>query len=152
MKNEKQIFEDFLEKKGLRDTPQRELMLDEFLKREQHTTAAELYDIAKQRDRTIGQATVYRVLKLFCEAGLAREVDFGDGVMRYEHHYGHAHHDHLICQGCGKTVEVVDTVIEELQQRLSAQYGFQLTGHEMYLYGLCEKCRRGIFEAVQKKT
>lgn len=141
MKNEKQIFEDFLEKKGLRDTPQRELMLDEFLKKEEHTTAAELYDIVKQRDRTIGQATVYRVLKLICEAGLAREVDFGDGVMLYEHHYRHAHHDHLVCQGCGKIVEVVDTVIEELQQRLAVQYGFQLTAHEMYLYGLCEKCR-----------
>lgn len=141
MKNENQIFQEFLVKKGLRDTPQRWLVLDEFLKKEQHTTAEELYDIVKQRDRTFGQATVYRVLKLLCEAGLAREVDFGDGVMRYEHLYGHAHHDHLVCQGCGKTVEVVDTVIEELQQRLSAQYGFQLTGHEMYLYGLCEKCR-----------
>ena len=141
MKNEKQIFEDFLRKKGLRDTPQRWLILDEFLKREQHTTTEELYDIVKQRDKTIGQATVYRTLKLLCEAGLAQEVDFGDGVMRYEHLYGHAHHDHLVCQGCGKTAEVVDTVIEELQQRLSAQYGFQLTGHEMYLYGLCEKCR-----------
>jgi len=141
MKNEKQIFEDFLGKKSLRDTPQRWLILDEFLKREQHTTTEELYDIIKQRDKTIGQATVYRTLKLLCEAGLAQEVDFGDGVMRYEHLYGHAHHDHLVCQGCGKTVEVVDTVIEELQQRLSAQYGFQLTGHEMYLYGLCEKCR-----------
>ena len=141
MKNEKQIFEDFLRKKGLRDTPQRWLILDEFLKREQHTTTEELYDIIKQRDKTIGQATVYRTLKLLCEAGLAQEVDFGDGVMRYEHLYGHAHHDHLVCQGCGKTAEVVDTVIEELQQRLSAQYGFQLTGHEMYLYGLCEKCR-----------
>jgi Fur family ferric uptake transcriptional regulator len=141
MKNEKKIFEDFLGKKSLRDTPQRWLILDEFLKREQHTTTEELYDIVKQRDRTIGQATVYRTLKLLCEAGLAQEVDFGDGVMRYEHLYGHAHHDHLVCQGCGKTVEVVDTVIEELQQRLSAQYGFQLTGHEMYLYGLCEKCR-----------
>lgn len=141
MKTENKIFNNFLAKENLRETPQRELILDEFLKWEQHTTTEELYDIVKQRDRIIGQATVYRTLKLFCEAGLAREVDFGDGVMRYEHHYGHAHHDHLVCQACGKTIEVVDTVIEELQQRLSAQYGFQLTGHEMYLYGLCEKCR-----------
>lgn len=141
MNEEKRVLDKFLDKKGLRGTPQRDLILDEFLKREQHTTAEELYDIVKQRDRTTGQATVYRTLKLFCKAGLAREVDFGDGVMRYEHLYRHAHHDHLVCQGCGKTVEVVDTVIEELQHRLSAQYGFQLTGHEMYLYGLCEKCR-----------
>lgn len=140
MKTEKQIFEDFLHKKNLRETPQRGLILNEFLKREEHTTAEELYDIVKMRDRTIGQATVYRVLKLLCEAGLAREVDFGDGVMRYEHHYGHTHHDHLICRSCGRSVAVCDPVIEELQARLAAQHGFQLLDHEMYLYGLCEDC------------
>jgi len=141
MKTEKQIFEDFLLKKNLRETPQRGLILGEFLKREEHTTAEELYDIVKKRDRTIGQATVYRVLKLLCEAGLAREVDFGDGVMRYEHLYGHGHHDHLICRSCGNSVAVCDPVIEELQSRLAAQHGFQLLDHEMYLYGLCEDCR-----------
>lgn len=141
MRTEKQVFDDFLIKRNLRETPQRGLILDEFLKQELHTTAEELYDLVKQRDRTIGQATVYRVLKLLCEAGLAREVDFGDGVMRYEHLYGHKHHDHLVCRSCGRTVEVIDPVIEELQQRLAASYGFLLQDHEMYLYGLCENCR-----------
>ena len=83
------------------------------MKREEHTTAEELYGIVKKRDRTIGQATVYRVVRLLCEAGLAREVDFGDGVMRYEHLYEHKHHDHLICRSCGRTVEVCDPVIEK---------------------------------------
>ncbi len=141
MKTEKQIFDEFLIKKHLRETPQRNLILDEYLKREEHITAEELYDIAKKRDRTIGQATVYRVLKLLCEAGLAREVDFGDGVMRYERLYGRNHHDHLVCRTCGLTVEVCDPLIEELQQRLAAQHGFVLQDHEMYLYGECEKCR-----------
>jgi Fur family ferric uptake transcriptional regulator len=76
------------------------------------------------------------------EAGLAREVDFGDGVMRYEHNYNHPHHDHLVCRGCGKNVEVVDSMIEELQKRVAASFGFELTDHEMYLYGLCEACRK----------
>lgn len=141
MSGEKEIFEKFLVRKNLRETPQRGLILDEFLKLEDHITAEQLYDIVKKRDRTVGQATVYRVLKLLVEGGLAREVDFGDGVMRYEHHYGHQHHDHLVCRRCGRTVEVCDPVIEELQQRLAAQHGFSLLDHEMYLYGLCEKCR-----------
>ena len=111
------------------------------MKREEHTTAEELYGIVKKRDRTIGQATVYRVVRLLCEAGLAREVDFGDGVMRYEHLYEHKHHDHLICRSCGRTVEVCDPVIEKLQEHLATKHGFQLLDHEMYLYGLCEGCR-----------
>ncbi len=140
-KIEKQIFTDFLAKKNLRDTSQRELILDEFLRREQHISAEELYDIVKQRDRTIGQATVYRGLKLLCEAGLAREVDFGDGTMRYEHEFGHEHHDHLACTSCGKMIEVLDPAIETLQKALAEKYGFRLSNHEMYLYGTCSECQ-----------
>lgn len=140
-KTEKQLFVDFLAKKNLRDTPQREMILDEFLRQERHISAEELYDIVKQRDRTIGQATVYRVLKLLCEAGLAREVDFSDGTMRYEHEFGHEHHDHLVCISCGKTVEVVDPAIETLQKALAEKYGFRLSNHEMYLYGTCPECQ-----------
>ena len=130
-----------MSRNNLRDTPQRELILETFLKREEHISAEELYDVIKKRDPSIGQATVYRNLKLLTEAGLAREVVFGDGVVRYEHNYKHPHHDHLICRGCGKTVEVVDSVIEELQKRVAEQFGFELTDHAMYLYGNCEDCK-----------
>jgi Fur family ferric uptake transcriptional regulator len=142
MRREKEIFEKYLIKQNLRDTPQRELILDAFLRREEHLSAEQLYDIVKKHDPSIGQATVYRVLKIICEAGLAREVDFGDGVMRYEHCYNHPHHDHMICKGCGKTVEVLDSVIEELQKRVADSLGFELTDHEMYLYGFCGDCRK----------
>lgn len=143
MKTEKEIFDAYLTKKNLRETPQRGMILDVFLKREEHITAEQLYDIVKKQDPSIGQATVYRVLKHIVEAGLAREVDFGDGVMRYEHSYNHPHHDHLVCKGCGKTVEVMDSVIEELQKRVAESHGFALTDHELYLYGYCEKCHGG---------
>lgn len=141
MRTEREIFDDYLVKNNLRVTPQRGMILCAFLKQEEHITAEQLYDIVKKQDSSIGQATVYRVLKLICDAGLAREVDFGDGVMRYEHCYNHPHHDHLVCKGCGKTVEVMDAIIEELQKRVAESFGFELTDHEMYLYGYCEKCR-----------
>lgn len=141
MEDEKQVFEHYLIKRNLRDTPQRRMILDAFLKYEGHISAEQLYDIVKKHDPSIGQATVYRVMKLFIEAGLAREVDFGDGIIRYEHCYNHPHHDHLICRECGKTVEVMDSIIEELQKRLAESFGFELTDHELYLYGICEQCR-----------
>jgi len=84
---------------------------------------------------------VYRTLKLLTSSGLAREVDFGEGLSRYEHLWGHAHHDHLICTSCGRTLEVMDTEIERLQERLAQRHGFSLTGHKMDLYGLCPRCR-----------
>ncbi|HDQ03629.1 MAG TPA: transcriptional repressor [Deltaproteobacteria bacterium] len=142
MRAEKEIFGKYLSRHNLRDTPQRELILDTFLKREEHISAEDLYDIVKKRDPSIGQATVYRMLKLLAEAGLARELDFGDCIKRYEHNYNHPHHDHLICRKCEKTVEVVEPQIEDLQKRVAEKYGFKLTDHSLYLYGYCANCRK----------
>jgi len=152
MNSEREIFDNYLINNNMRETPQRGMILDAFLKIEEHATAEQLYDIVKKRDSSIGQATVYRVLKLFCEAGLAREVDFGDCVKRYEHSYNHPHHDHLVCSGCGKMVEVMDSVIEELQKRVAESFGFELTDHRMYLYGLCPDCRKNTAINSRKKS
>ena len=142
MKKAAELFNDFITKKNLRMTPQRALILDICLKKQGHISAEELYDLVKKRDPSIGQATVYRMLKLLSESGIARAVEFGDGVARYESHIGREHHDHLICTECNKEVEVVDEDIEKLQERLARKHGFKLTGHKMYLYGICRQCQR----------
>jgi Fur family ferric uptake transcriptional regulator len=140
--NERKVFQEFLAENNLRMTYQREVILDVFLKTKTHVSPEDLYNLVKKRDASIGQATVYRTLKLLSEAGLASEVEFGDGVMRYEHKYGQGHHDHLVCEVCGKKVEVFDPLIEELQEKLAKRHGFVLTNHKMYLYGICNKCKK----------
>jgi Fur family ferric uptake transcriptional regulator len=140
-KSEKLLFVDYLSKHGLRMTSQREIILNEFLGREGHQHAEELTAAVKKKDKTIGQATVYRVLKVLAESGVAREVRLGDGIVRYEHNVGHEHHDHLTCERCGKTVEIVDERIEELQKQLAENQKFVVTRHVMNIYGICEECR-----------
>ena len=137
---EKEIFSEFIIRNNLRSTPQRMLILEEFLKYEGHVSAEELHDRVKLRDGTVGQATVYRALKLISEAGLARQVDLSDGSARYEHLYNHKHHDHLVCVQCRKTIEVMDESIERMQSLLAKRHGFNLIDHEMYLYGVCGDC------------
>lgn len=134
-------FADYAARQRLKMTPQRRHILDVFLKQSGHVTSEELYERVKQAYKTIGQATVYRTLKLLSGAGIAKEVDFGDGVTRYERQHGDDHHDHLICERCGKNVEVLDETIEKLQEEVAARHGFTLTRHKMYLYGVCSDCR-----------
>lgn len=134
-------FREFLRRNEYKLTPQRELILDTLLQMEGHPAPEELYYEVKKRDPSIGQATVYRTLKLLSQAGMAKELHFGDGLTRYEHKYGQTHHDHLICERCGANIEVVDETIERLQEELAAKHGFRLTGHRMYLYGVCGECR-----------
>ncbi|MGD9609464.1 MAG: Fur family transcriptional regulator [Desulfovibrionaceae bacterium] len=140
MKDPFAIFAEFIARKKLKMTPQRRQILEVFLVEHGHATSEELYRKVKREHPSIGQATVYRTLKLLADAGLAKAVEFGDGAMRYEILYGQSHHDHLICEECGVNVEVVDPAIERLQEEVAARHGFALTGHKLYLYGICPAC------------
>ena len=135
------VFRTFLKNKGLRNTPQRQRIMEVFFTESGHLTTEEVYDRVRRDDPSLGQATVYRTMKLLCEAGLAREVRFGDGLARYEH-AGDAHHDHLICESCGRNIEVVDPQIEALQDALARKHGFRPTFHRLYLYGICPDCQK----------
>lgn len=139
---EKQIFLEHIQKRGLRRTAQRDLILDIFLKTEEHLSSEDLYWLIQKEDESIGHTTVYRTLKLLTDAGLAREVRFGDGKTYYEHHYDHEHHDHIICTECGKVVEFFSPEIEALQDEMAAKFGFKLTHHSLRILGLCEDCQK----------
>ena len=134
------LFEEYAAKTRLKMTPQRRHILDVFLEQQGHMTSEELYERVKASYKSIGQATVYRTLKLLSGSGIPKEADFGDGVTRYERQHGDDHHDHLICENCGKNVEVLDETIEKLQTEVAARHGYKLTRHKMYLYGICPEC------------
>ena len=138
---EKEIFLEHIQKAGLRRTSQRDLILEIFLRTEQHLSSEDLYWLVQKQDPSVGHTTVYRTLKLLTEAGLAREVRFGDGKTYYEHHYNHEHHDHLICTECGKIIEFFSAQIEELQDKMAEPYGFRLTNHSLRKWGDCEVCQ-----------
>ncbi len=133
---------EYIASRGLKFTPQRRLIAETLFAGSGHLSSEELYHKLRELDSSIGQATVYRTLKLLCESGLAKEVNFGDGIARFEPRHDNTHHDHLICEKCGKTQEILDENIEKLQVEVAAKYGYTLTSHKMYLYGLCQDCRK----------
>ncbi|WP_291321356.1 transcriptional repressor [Desulfonatronospira sp.] len=131
----------YLARNKLNFTSQRDIIFDVFWSSGYHISPEELWQLVKKHDPDVGQATVYRTLKLLTDAGIAREVDFGDGVSRYEACFGQSHHDHLICKECGKNIEFVNHKIEQIQEELARQHGFTLSEHSMYLFGKCTECR-----------
>ena len=142
MTEEQEVFLKHIQKKGLKRTSQRDLILDTFLRTEAHLSSEDLYRLVKEGDPSIGQTTVYRTLKLLTEAGLAREVRFGDGITHYEHNYKHQHHDHMICSECGRIIEFYSEELEELQEKLAAKHHFKITQHLHRIMGFCSECRR----------
>ena len=131
----------FMKRKGMNTTTQRRTIAETFFGLTGHHTLEEFYQILSKKDPRIGQTTVYRTLKLLCEAGFATEIHFSDDITRYEVANPTKHHDHLICLKCGKIVELYDPKIERWQKDIASERGFTLTGHVHNLYGICETCR-----------
>ena len=152
MTEEQEVFLQHIQKRGLKRTAQRDLILDKFLRTEDHLSSEDLYRLVKQDDPSIGQTTVYRTLKLLTEAGLAREVRFGDGITHYEHNYKHQHHDHMICSECGRIIEFFSAELEAIQDAMAAKHRFRVTQHLLRIIGVCAECRRAMKEAGKEQT
>lgn len=142
MSEEQEVFLKHIQSAGLKRTAQRDLILEVFLRTEKHLSSEDLYQLVKQEDPTIGQTTVYRTLKLLTDAGLAREVRFGDGRTHYEHNYKHQHHDHMICMECGEIIEFFSEELEAIQDAMAARHGFEVRQHLLRIMGICANCRR----------
>ncbi len=132
-------FKEHLRGQRLKSTAQRDTIAKVFFATTRHISVEELYNEVKRRNPRIGYATVYRTMKLLTECGLAAERHFRDGEARYESAQK-KHHDHLICESCGKIVEFEEERIEALQEEIAKRLGFRFTGHKMELYGLCRDC------------
>jgi Fur family ferric uptake transcriptional regulator len=140
--DERAILERYLKARGLKMTRARDTVLIAFLGLEAHVSADAIYEAAKLIDPGIGQATVFRTIKLLADAGLAREAFRDDGARHYEHAYNHAHHDHLTCIDCGMVVEFVDRGIERSQESVYKRHGFVSSGHRLELFGVCPECHK----------
>src|SRR5262245_54586135 len=147
-----QRFEHALRERGLKSTAQRDDIAKVFFSGDAHRSVDELYTAVRRVNPRVGYATVYRTLKLLKECGLAAEPHFDDGQARYEPTEDTAqHHDHIICERCGKIVEFNSEELERLQERIARFLGFVVSRHRMELYGICLDCREGRRPAAAAK-
>ena len=136
------ILHRHLKRVGLKQTAQRDTILRTFLETREHLSLNELHRLVREKDGRIGFTTVYRTLKLFTECGLASEVAFHDGIARYEHQYNRRSHHHMVCTGCGGSVEFFSAEVERLQEEIGRKHHYMATRHTFQIYGICEDCRK----------
>ena len=135
-----ETFHARLREHALKSTGQRDDIARVFFGLGHHISAEELYGEVKKVSPHVGYATIYRTLKLLKECDLLVERHFEEGQARYEVADEH-HHDHFICERCGRIIEFENQVLEQLQQDVARQLGATLTHHRMELYGVCADCR-----------
>ncbi len=142
VRDAERIFHQHLRNVGLKHTGQRDTILRTFLSAREHLTTDELYRRVRRKDARIGFTTVYRTLKLLAECGLAGEVEFQDGIARYEPQYNRRSHHHMVCTECGASVEFFSPEIDEIEQAICSKHHYVPTRHTFQIYGVCEGCRR----------
>ena len=103
-----------------------------------HKSAEDIYKALLNSNEDIGLATVYRVLTQFEAAGLVTRHHFENGMAVFELNRG-SHHDHIVCLDCGKVEEFMDDGIEDRQESIAKQHGFEIEDHSMVIYGHCRK-------------
>src|SRR5215475_6624836 len=139
----KQRFMDFLARKSLRLTAQRQAIIDTVFGTDEHFTAEQLLAWSRERDRSVSRATVYRTLPLLTESGLVREMDFGKDCKFYDPNYAdHPHHNHIICQDCDKIVEFESDKIEKIENEISHRLGFSVKTHRLQITASCEELKK----------
>ena len=120
-------------------TPQRDAVFQVILAREDHPTASDIFEAARQRLPTISYATVYNSLRYLKEAGLVHEIKFGDSASRYDRETDR--HDHAICNSCGKLVDFDLPQTAELMPAAARKSRFKPESVHLTLRGLCVDCR-----------
>ncbi len=131
-----------LKKAGLKATLPR-LKILELLENgdSRHMSAEDVYKQLLSVGEDVGLATVYRVLTQFEAAGLVARHHFEGGHSVFELNQG-THHDHLVCDKCGKVEEFVEETIEKCQNKVAEKLGYKITDHSLYIYGVCPECQK----------
>lgn len=132
------IINQELRKAGLKITLPRIKILELLESAENHhMSAEEVYKALIEQGEDVGLATVYRVLTQFEQAGIVERHNFENNLSVFEITQDE-HHDHMVCDVCGKIIEFHNPIIEREQLKVAEEYGFKLSGHSLVLYGLCE--------------
>lgn len=126
---------------GLKNTSQREYVLQVLFENKKHLSAEDIQLAIKKKDASvISMASIYKILKLFEELHVVKSIalDGFDGKL-YELDIC-LHHDHMVCTICGDITEFYSSELEETQEEIAKEHSFHLQNHTMIMYGYCKSC------------
>lgn len=134
-------FRRHLRDRRLPVTRQREAVAAVLFAAEDHPSVHDLARRLKAAGHAVGTATLYRTLDTLVRSGMVLEHDFGEGFKRYEPVPPASAHDHLVCERCGRVVEVANDRLERMLRMMADEQRFLYRRHRVEVHGLCTACR-----------
>ena len=129
-----QILKEVLQKEGLRFTRQRLAVWKEIGISREHRDADDIYISLRSKGVKVSRATVYRTIDVLVKNKLVRKLDVGDGKNRFESKIDDEHHDHMICLETGNIIEFYNSRLEQLQEKIALDNGYELVRHVHQLF------------------
>ena len=126
---------------GSRPTRQRKAVAAALGDSDVFRSAQEIHAALRDRGDDVGLTTVYRTLQAFADAGEIDVLRTPDGESVYRQ-CSTGHHHHLVCRGCGLTVEIEGPAVESWANRTAHAHGFAEVEHTLEIFGTCEDCAR----------
>ncbi len=132
---------DELQRRGIRLTAQRALILEDLCHHAGHRSAEEVYQGVADRLPGLNRATVYRTLEMLHAAGVIATCASPGGVTGFElvRSAGEQHH-HLQCRRCGAEYALDRAPVDQLKAEIAARFGFQADLDHLVVTGLCAAC------------
>lgn len=127
--------------KGLRVTKARRAICAVLADSEnEHLSAIDIRALASaESGMPIDQSTVYRTADVLEELGFLHHVHLGHGPGVF-HLSSESGHHHLVCESCGKAVDLPLSELEPVFADVTAKHGFVPDGVHFALAGRCRDC------------
>jgi len=129
---------------GMKNTRQRQLLLDLLQRVGRSLTAEEIYADSSIKDAHLALSTIYRNLDLLNCRGVLTKTIFPDGLARYELAGEHTHHHYLVCTRCNRRQTFDVCPLKRMEHDLEMETGFTISSHNLMLYGLCPDCKKAL--------
>lgn len=103
-------------------------------------SAQDIYVELRNRNQSIGLATVYRSLDALKLEGIVQVRTLASGESLYSSVQQDKHH--LTCLQCGKSIPIHECPVHELETQLNQSHKFKIFYHTLEFFGLCNHCQR----------
>ena len=132
---------DSIPKLGARNTRQRTAVVEVLRELDKFASAKDIHQALIDSEHKVGLTTVYRTLQSLSDIDAVDALHMPSGETLDRHCDSADHHHHLVCTECGRTEEIDGGAVEKWASSVAKEYGFELTGHDAEIFGICSDCR-----------
>ncbi|HEY8999513.1 MAG TPA: Fur family transcriptional regulator [Candidatus Saccharimonadales bacterium] len=137
MSSSQDVFEELLKQNGQSRTKARQAVFEALKANDAPLAMRELVAKSKAIDR----ASVYRAVELFESLNIVQRIYTG---WKYKIELSDrftAHHHHLTCAQCGKSVAINEDELERFIEDVAARHHFKTNAHQIEIQGVCADCQ-----------